>query len=75
MSPLKKSDVKNHLSTRSGISAFSFGQTTPKVPADSETKAPGTKPDDTDTTISPGHPFSPEAVTTALAGGSVGIPD
>jgi hypothetical protein len=75
MSLIKKSDVKNHLSTRTGsTSVFPFGLTRPDAGPAQESKVSGAKRDTADISISPSHPISPEAVPNAEVGGSVGIP-
>lgn len=71
MSFLRKSDVKNHLSTRSGTSTHPPGLT-PHDPATSpDNNAAGTRPDETDLGIRP----DAIAHAAAQAGGSTGTPE
>jgi hypothetical protein len=74
MSLISKSDVKNHLSTRSGATLIPFGSTQPDA-ADREFKVTEIKPGETDISISPSNPISPEALPNAQVGGSVGVPE
>jgi hypothetical protein len=73
MSLLNKSDVKNHLSTKSGTSVYPFGLKRSDTAPAAEGADPGAKVD-TDMSISPSHPISPEAVPNTQVGGSVGVP-
>lgn len=73
MSLMNKSDVKNHLSTKSGISVYPFGLKRSDTAPPSEGTDPGTKVD-ADISISPSQAISPEAVPNAQVGGSVGVP-
>lgn len=73
MSLIKKSDVKNHLSSR-GTSVYPFGlkRSDAKPAVENNTRA--TPADSADISISPSHPISPEAVPNAQVGGCVGVP-
>lgn len=80
MSFLRKSDVKNHLSTRSGTSTHPPDR--PQPPArDADSAAnlagnvPATGAGEGDLSISPSHPVSPEPTANAQIGGSIGIPE
>lgn len=77
MSFLRKSDVKNHLSTRSETSHYSPGriQRDPAPVTDSENKASESKAAEVNTSVSPGNPTSPEVAPNAEVGGSSGLPD
>lgn len=75
MSLIRKSDVKNHLSTRSGATLIPFGLARPNAVADRELKVTYIKPGETDISISPSNPISPEALPNAQVGGSVGVPE
>lgn len=70
---LNKSDVKNHLSTKTGMSVYPFGLKRSDTAPSPEGTDSGAKVD-TDISISPSHPISPEAVPNAQVGGSVGVP-
>ncbi|MGB6133849.1 MAG: hypothetical protein WBG54_18855 [Acidobacteriaceae bacterium] len=71
MSLIKKADVKSHLSAKSGTSVYPFGlKRSAAAPAANATEAKV----ETDISISPSHPISPEAVPNAQVGGSVGVP-
>ena len=71
MSLIKKSDVKNHLSTRTGsTTVFPFGKPQPKSAAGTS-KVPGAKADPVDIST---NPLSPEGVRDAQAGSSIGVP-
>ena len=74
MSLIRKSDVHNHLSTRSGDTVLPFRPARPEPSVDPETTPAGEKPDEKDISISPSKPISPEAVPNAQVGGSVGGP-
>jgi hypothetical protein len=75
MSLIKRSDVRNHLSTRSGsTSVFPFGLSRRDAEPDPVSNGTGTKAVETDVSISPSHPISPEAVSNAQVGGFVGVP-
>lgn len=76
MTLIRRSDVKNHLSTRSGsTSMFPSGLTRPDeaavAPAGS---APETRADRTEIAISPDRAITPEPVLNPQAGDSVRIP-
>lgn len=77
MSLIKKSDVKNHLST-ANTSVYPFGlkrsDTNTATNKAEEAKVPGGDADVTDIHISPSQPNSPEAIPNAQVGGSVGVP-
>lgn len=69
MSLIKKSDVKNHFSKRSGNSVYPFGLKRPEKAANPEKQG-----NVVDISISPSHPISSEAVPNAQVGGSIGVP-
>lgn len=71
MSFLRKSDVKNHLSPRSGISTHPPDPTRRDPATSPENNAAGTRPEQTDIGIRL-DPISPPAVPAAQAGGSTG---
>lgn len=73
MSLIKKSDVKNHLST-AGTSVYPFGLKRSDTKAVADIKDPGAHAEVPDMSISPSHPISPEAVPNAQVGGSIGTP-
>ena len=79
MSFLRKSDVKNHLSTRSGTSAHPLSHPQPPArdvdsAANFESNVPTTGTGKGDLSVSPSHPVSPEPTPNAQVGGSIGIP-
>lgn len=71
MNLFNKSDVKNHLSTKSGLSVYPFGLK--RSDTGHSTEDPDAKAG-SEISISPSHPISPEAVPNAQVGGSVGVP-
>jgi hypothetical protein len=72
VSLIKKSDVKNHLSTRTGsTTVFPFGKPKPKSTA-STSKVPGAKADPVN--IGTSRPPSPEAVPGIQSESSVSDP-
>jgi hypothetical protein len=72
VSLIRKSDVKNHLSTRTGsTTVFPFGEPKPKSAA-STSKFPDAKADSLD--IGSSRPLSPEAVPGTQSESSVGLP-
>lgn len=71
MSLIKKSDVKNHLSTRAGTKVFRSGLTRSDTTAAPESNGALAK---AVISITPRYPVSPEAIPEAQADGSVGVP-
>jgi hypothetical protein len=67
MSLIKKSDVKNHLSTKSRTSVYPFGlKRSDTAPALEDNALAGKA--GSDISISPSHPITPEAVPNAPVG-------
>ena len=73
MSLIKKSDVKNHLSV-TDTSVYPFGLKRSDGMKTTDLKAAGTPAEADAISISPSHPISPEVISNAQVGGSVGIP-
>jgi hypothetical protein len=73
MSLIKKSDVKNHLSTRTRASVYPFGLARPDYAANAQSNSSSEKANAPDISISPSRPISPEPVPNAQVGGSVGV--
>lgn len=72
MTLMNRSDVKKHLSTRSGSpSIFPSGLTRPDAVTAPASGDPETRADDTETSISPARTIAPEAVPNSPAGDSV----
>jgi len=73
MSHINKPDVKSHLSsTDTSVYPFGLKRSDAKT---AEGEDAGARTKETDISISPSHPISPEAVPNAQVGGSVGNPE
>jgi hypothetical protein len=73
MSLIKKSDVKNHLSTRNSVRP-PFG-IAPKPAAVTSEPAPGSQETDLlEDSSRPLHPIGAEPIANAQVGGSIGVP-
>ena len=73
MSLIKRSDLKNHQSTKTGTSVYPFGLKRRDAGAVAGSNTPDAKVE-ADVSISPSNPISQEEVPNAQVGGSIGVP-